>query len=589
MLAYLAALVPAVVMAVTQPVWSLVDEAQHFDFIVQLSHGAYPAVGGAPISAETLQVTQSTSVYRAFYPPGTYPAPDLTDTGPVPAGMNARANAVWMQRHMWQLTHETVQTPLYYVAMVPFLWAGNLLGGPFAAVYLLRLINALLIAALAPMSLAVARILAPARTEVAVLATMFGVLLPGLDLNGTRVSNDALAAAVGGLLVLAAARWAGTTWPWRRVLLAGLLLGAAMMVKITDAGLYPALALAILLPASGAGARRRLAQAAVVGAVAVACLLPWFLVNLGSYGALVPGALAARWSDAVPGPLTATFVALDLAVLVLTYWTGEPWGVLPLAAPFAVLGALIALMVPVVVLRIFRGARALPFNRLPTAVAAVAVAGMIGVSLLLPVTARFEYAGPGRYVYPALPAAAALCALGVWTVVRNPVARRVIAAGYAGLAILTIGLGAAVLAAQPEPGPGAPATDLRTVSVSANANLRGVTIKVDRLAFDAAGGATWLEVTVANSGPNEVEWTVPPVVSSGGVEANGQYLRSSHLPGDLDAGQTVTGWLYVPLDPSAIHGGSSVRVRFADLAFDGYRELGDIVIDVAIPQNAGQG
>jgi 4-amino-4-deoxy-L-arabinose transferase-like glycosyltransferase len=580
-LAYLAALLPAFVMAVTQPTWSLVDEAQHFDFIVQLSRGAYPAVGGTVIAPETLQVTQATGVYRAFYPPGTYPIPDLSDVSPPPQGISEQANAVWMQRHMWQLTHETVQTPLYYVAMVPVWWAGNAIGGPFAAIYLLRFINALIIATLAPMTLAMARSLFPGQAGIAALATMFAILLPGLDLNGTRVSNDGLAAAAGGLVVLLAVRWTGGQWSFGRAALMGLLFGAAMMVKITDAGLYPAVAIAMLLPAGNPSMRPRLARLALMSAVALACLAPWALVNLHNYGALTPGALAARWSDALPGPLTASFAVLDVAVLTLTYWTGEPWGALPLAALLSILGALIALTVPVAAYKLI-ARRPLPAARVPITIAVAAVAGMIAVSLFLPVAARFEFAGPGRYVYPALPAAAALCALGVWTVVRNPAARRFVAGAYAGLAVLMVGLAAAGLPSPPAPGVGVPPTDARTVSVSATGQVRGMTITVDQVAFDAAGHATWFEITATNSGPDEVEWTVPPFVSAGGTSATGQYLKSARLPGDLDAGQTVTGWLYVPLDPATVQGATSLHLRFSDVAFDSYRTLADVNLDVPV-------
>src|SRR5256885_1642992 len=149
-LAYVAALIPALAMAVTQPLWSLVDEAQHADFIIQLSHGVYPAADRTLISAETLHVTESTGVFRAFYPAGSYPTPDLSDVGLPPPGMSVRANAAWMRRHMWQLSHESVQTPIYYVVMVPVWWAADRLGGPFAAIYALRIINTLIVATLAP-------------------------------------------------------------------------------------------------------------------------------------------------------------------------------------------------------------------------------------------------------------------------------------------------------------------------------------------------------------------------------------------------------------------------------------------------------
>ena len=101
-------------MALTQPIWSRVDEAQHTDFIIQLSHGVYPVADRTVVDPETIRVMQSTGVFR-FESPGSYPVPDVTDLGPPPAGMSARANATWMSRHLWQLSYESAQTPGYYV------------------------------------------------------------------------------------------------------------------------------------------------------------------------------------------------------------------------------------------------------------------------------------------------------------------------------------------------------------------------------------------------------------------------------------------------------------------------------------------
>ena len=89
-------------MALTQPIWSRVDEAQHTDFIIQLSHGVYPVADRTVVDPETIRVMQSTGVFR-FESPGSYPVPDVTDLGPPPAGMSARANATWMSRRSWRM------------------------------------------------------------------------------------------------------------------------------------------------------------------------------------------------------------------------------------------------------------------------------------------------------------------------------------------------------------------------------------------------------------------------------------------------------------------------------------------------------
>ena len=580
--AYLFALVPALLMAVTQPVWSVIDEAQHYDFIVQLGHGVYPTGDETLINEDTLQVMRSTGVFRGFYLPGAYPSPDITDIGPPPPSMSVRANAAWMLRHMWQLSHESVQTPGYYLSMVPVWWAADKLGGPWAAIYALRVVNALIIAALAPMAVVVARALAPARPDIAVIAAIFAVLLPGLDINGTRVSNDALAAAIGGLIVLLAVRWAGDGWTWRRAVSMGALLGLGLMVKLTLGGLIPALVLSAMW--RGAPSRStNLLRVASSGAIALLCLTPWFLLNLQKYGGIMPGAHSGRLSDALPGPLTAAFIPLDVAVFHLTYWTGEPWGALPLAGVMVVLGGLIALMALAGVVSVLRsGSLRLPLG--PLAVAVTGLAGLIAVSLLLPATVGFEFSGPGRYAYPALPAAASLCAIGVVAVLPTAFARRALVATYAVLAVVMLAGGAAGLPPPPGAGARTPPALAKTVEVSASGQFAGVTITVDRVALDKDAKATWFAVSVTNAGVDEAEWTVPPTVSHREAAAAGQYLKSTQMPGDIDAGQTLKGWLYVPLDPSALKLGGNLQLRFRDVAADGYRTVGDIVI--AIPVDA---
>src|SRR6267142_4508632 len=353
-------------------------------------------------------------------------------------------------------------------------------------------------------------------------------------------------------------------------------------LSLHDALPIPALVLSAVWPAA-TSRLTNLVRVALSGAIAVLCLSPWFFLNLQKYGGVMPGVHSGRLSDALPGPLTPAFIPLDIAVFHLTYWTGEPWGALPLAGVMVVLGGLIALMALAGVVRLLRS-RALPVPHGPLAVAAAALAGLIALSLLLPATVGFEFSGPGRYAYPALPAAATLCAIGVVAVLPNAFARRTLVAAYAVLAVAMLAGGAAGLPPRPDAGARTPPALARTMQVSASGQLAGVTITVDRVALDPDAKAMWFAVSVTNSGPDEAEWTVPPAVSEGEVAAAGQYLKSTQMPGDIDPGQTLKGWLYVPLDPAALRAGGTLQLRFRDVAADGYRTVGDIVI--AIPVDA---
>jgi hypothetical protein len=230
---------------------------------------------------------------------------------------------------------------------------------------------------------------------------------------------------------------------------------------------------------------------------------------------------------------------------------------------------------------VLRG-KAGPIARGPLVVALAAVVVMAAVTLALPATLGFEFLGPGRYAYPALPAAAALCAVGVAGVLTSATALRSLIALYSGLAIVMLLAGAFGLPRPPIAGTGLPPPAARVVSVDAGGRYEGLTISVDRIALDSSAGVTWFHVTATNAGSDEIEWNVPPTAAAGKTEATGDYLRSTHLPGDLDPGQSVAGWLYVPMDPSQVTAARSVALRFGGVATPMYRAIGEIDIEVSV-------
>ena len=132
------------------------------------------------------------------------------------------------------------------------------------------------------------------------------------------------------------------------------------------------------------------------------------------------------------------------------------------------------------------------------------------------------------------------------------------------------------------PGPGTPPANAQLVDATGRGVLQGTTITVDRIALDPTQSATWFEVTITNSGPGESEWSATPDASAGGATGDGDYMRSTHMPGDIDAGQTATGWLLVHVDPSSAGRSGSVRLRFPDVALEGYGVVEDVFIDVRL-------
>jgi len=361
-----------------------------------------------------------------------------------------------------------------------------------------------------------------------------------------------------------AIRWTGGAWTTRRALFLGLALGTGVLVKLTLLGLAPALAVAVLWPGSGMSTHRRVVLLLLTGAVAALCLGIWLAINLHLYGVPVPSARTNRLSIIPPMPFDPRYVPFDLAFLVVSYWSGEPLGALPYAAGFVVLGSLIALIAAAGLLRQRVGGG-------PAFVALAAIAGMLAVALLLPATAAFQFAGPGRYEYPALPAIAALMAIGLTAALARAFARRALAAMYAIAATGILVAGALGVAAETTPtGPDVPPAG--AVPVSSSGAFQGVAITVDRVAFE---NGTWIHVTATNSRSDEVEWNPAPIVA--GVAAD--YARSTHLPGDIGPGETVSGWIYAPVDTRSVQ---SLEVRFRDVAVDDYRTVGDVVIQLTV-------
>src|SRR5438445_120598 len=100
--AYFVCLVPALLVTAGQPIWSRVDEAQHWDFIAQLAHGAYPVEGQTMIRQETADLMAETAIFR-WNVPGEQPIPltrDGTRFTTVPPYLHGYARKLWIGRHI---------------------------------------------------------------------------------------------------------------------------------------------------------------------------------------------------------------------------------------------------------------------------------------------------------------------------------------------------------------------------------------------------------------------------------------------------------------------------------------------------------
>ena len=280
LLAYAIGLMPALAIALGQPVWSRVDEAAHYDVIAQYAAGVYPRDSVTTIRPETLEVMERTGVY-GFVVDNAYARPDVsTGFHAIPSGLADSAHVLWIRRHGFQYSYEAFQPPLYYLSALPAWVVGKAVGGSLGAVYAVRIFDALLAALLAPLSMLIALRLWPANAAAAWTAAVLAVVLPGVPLNLTSITNDGLVSVLGATCILVAI---DGRWTWRRIALTGALLGAALLTKTTAVALVPAIALA-LLGKSRAGGLRPLVWG---GAVTAVLFVPWLMSNLAIYGELI--------------------------------------------------------------------------------------------------------------------------------------------------------------------------------------------------------------------------------------------------------------------------------------------------------------
>ncbi len=573
--AFLFALLPAAAIAFQQPLWSRVDEAQHFDFIAQLANGSYPLADRTMLRPETVRIMDRTGIYRWFQP-NDDAQPSETDPRTFrmpPPGLRGQARSQWYWRHIWTFSYESFQPPLYYALMVPVYLAGSAAGGPATAVYLLRLVNALLAAALAPIAWLIAREVLPERRWSARAAPAAAVAVPGMVVNLTQITNDTLAAAVGGVVIALSVRWCRRGFTPGRAAALGALLGAAALTKLTVLGLIPAVALAFILA-------RQLRLGALAAGVAGLVLAPWVLVNEHLYHRTLPPHNFMSFVFTAP-PLSARLLHGDAWHALLTYFAGEPVGVVPLTdtvmeyATFMILAACLGLALLPLARR--------PFVPGTLLLLATAVAGMTALAVVMPVFSQIGGLTPGRYMYPAAPAVGVLLAAGIWSLLPIPPTR-------AALVICMVGVAAASLSAfahgytgdrailgkhySPPPSTGVP--------VNIHGTFGDVSVRVDRFVDDSANGDVWMHVIVDNPTSHSIEWWPRPDVQLDGGQLNRtDYGRSQRVPETVEPGQHVDAWVVAPVAQTGPF--QRLDVVFEAIAAYDYSVYGNLRMESSIP------
>jgi hypothetical protein len=294
----LAALIVVAVATVARfPVWALVDEAAHFDYVQWIAEdGRLPVLDEDPVHAEVLAIDE-----------GVYPGPPR-----VPAD----------ERGLFGRSYEGFQPPLAHLVATPVYAASG--ADHERKLRALRALGVVLLAVAVWLTWLLARRAVPEAPLAAFSLVLTFFLWPGVVVRAGTFSNAALEIAVGAALSLALWR-ALSERSERWLVAAGALTGAALLTKLTMLAFVPALAVAGFAFLS----EGRWPAVAAAGALPAAMLAPWVVFNLGQYGAptgsdevqaLMDPTLNPERVDYGPGDLPAKHVALLNGVLPDEWW-----------------------------------------------------------------------------------------------------------------------------------------------------------------------------------------------------------------------------------------------------------------------------
>ncbi|MHB1391136.1 MAG: phospholipid carrier-dependent glycosyltransferase [Thermoleophilia bacterium] len=410
-------LLQGMIFALIQPVWSRVDEAQHFDYVQYLvENRSLPVEGQTFISREAIDVSLQENQW-GWRRTGAFSTPLNLDPGQwitVPAGLSDQEREKWVRHNLWHFNYEAMQPPLYYAINAPLYAA--LPDDSLVRLYAMRLLAALLASAMVPITYLAAREVLPGNRLVVYGAPVVVLLTQGYALNMSQVTNDALAIPLAAATLLVLLRQVGRGPALKTTLLAGVLIGASLLAKLTTIFLLPVALLALALPVAFKREQpwRSIRHAGMMLGVAGLIVAPWMVHNLSVYGDAT-GAAAARplmssffWSPAISTD------SLRFSELLPTYWFGEPvfpfpfWTWAWIAVGPAMVIALAGLAY------YFLG----PERRLGAEVR-IRVLFMVltfvigvGVNLLLPFGSGIGGV-PGRYLYPLMPVGAFLLMFGI--------------------------------------------------------------------------------------------------------------------------------------------------------------------------------
>jgi len=399
----LAALLLAALATVARfPVFALVDEAAHLDYVQWIAEdGRLPVLNRDHVHAEVLAIDE-----------GTYPRPAHT---PAP------------ERGLFGRSYEGFQPPLAYLVATPVYAVPSDHERKLRA---LRVLGLLLLGVTVVLTWLLARRVVPDAPLAAFSGALTFLLWPGVVVRAATFSNAALELVLGAALSLAL--WRALSERSDRWLVAsGALMGAALLTKLTLAAFLPALAL-VCVAFVRAGRRRVVALTAALPALMLA---PWVAFNLRHYDAPTASSEVQALMDPVLNPDGRDYSASDLPARHVALLNGvlpDEWWVEFLSTAKRRLRDAFALAV--LAIPVLASVRIPPAERRPALLVLLLplVAGIMLMSISLLVENYDAFYG--RYLYGTLPGFGVFAALAL----RRAFGERALAWGAASVTALLL-------------------------------------------------------------------------------------------------------------------------------------------------------
>ncbi|HEY7927587.1 MAG TPA: glycosyltransferase family 39 protein [Candidatus Dormibacteraeota bacterium] len=249
---------------------------------------------------------------------------------------------------------------------------------------------------------------ATGRRTTGVLAAVLVGLWPEFAFRGMTVSPDALVAMAGAIATYLIVRGVRRGFSTRLSVLAGLVIGVAILSKLTGPALLAGAGVAILIE-RGTGIRQRLGRLAPL-LLAPAMIAPWLLYNQLNYGApyaKIGATLVAAGPVHVHSLLSAYFLVSFPGRLILSSIGLFGWSNIPLPPLLdAAYGLVLAAALVGLYATLRRDSASRPLVAAMLSIVAASVAGAVVVNL--------TYEQPvGRYLFPAVGAMGVLGAMGL--------------------------------------------------------------------------------------------------------------------------------------------------------------------------------